>query len=184
MKNLLIVTTLIFSSAAIFGQEAKVKTDKEKYKFDEVIEVTFELNAKYDSISLPEFEGFKLINGPTKSSSYSVNNGKETIVESRMYELRPLQSGRLNIYSPTYFIDGKTIKGEPVEINVDPSNLSAKELEEKATQEFIEDRIKPKGTTRIIIHDNKGYLEVFGETEWEFHRRLTTKEIKRIKKIK
>ena len=184
MKILLLSTALLISSIISFGQEAKVTTDKEEYKFDEIIEVTFELNAEYDSIDLPDFEGFKLIGGPTKSSSVSIQNGEKTISESRTYRLRPLKSGRLKINSPTYFIDGDRIKGKPAKINVDPSNLTAEELEEKEFQEFIEDGIKPKGTTRIILHENKGYIEIFGEMGWEFHRRLTAEEIEQIEKMK
>lgn len=183
MKNLILTTILISSSAAIFGQEAKVITDKEKYKFDEIIEVTFELNAKYDSIDLPEFEGFKIIGGPAKNSSISIQNGEKTISESRIYKLRPIESGRLKIKSPSYFIDEQEFKGKPAKIEIDPSNLTVEELEEKEIQEFIEDGIKPKGTTRIIIYENKGYIEIFGEMAWQFHRRLTSEEIERIKKI-
>lgn len=183
MKNLL-TTALLVSSSTILSQEARVTTDKEYYKFDEIIEVTFELNAKYDSIDLPDLEGFKLIGGPSKNSSVSIQNGEKTIRESRTYRLRPIESGRLKINSPTYFIDGKRIKGKPAKVKVAPSNLTAEELEEKKFQEFIEDGIKPKGTTRIILHDNKGYIEVFREMGWELHRRLTAEEIEQLKKIK
>ena len=50
MKNLFLTTIFLISTAYSFGQEANVSTDKEEYKFDEIIELTFELNAKFDSI--------------------------------------------------------------------------------------------------------------------------------------
>ena len=183
MKNLILTIILVGLSAAIFGQEAKVITDKEKYKFDEIIEVTFLLNAEYDSIDLPEFEGFRIIGGPARNSSVSIQKGEKTISESSIYKLRPMVSGRLEIESPIYFIDGQEFKGKPVSIRIDPSNLTAGELEEKEIQEFIDDGIKPKGTTRIIIYENMGYIEIFGEKAWQFHRRLTSEEIERIKQI-
>ena len=171
-------------STAIFSQTAKITTDKEKYKFDEIIEVTFDLNAKYDSIDLPDFEGFQVISGPNKSSSVSIQNGEKTVSESTTYRLRPLESGWLKINSPAYFIDGKKIRGKSAKIQVDPSNLTPAELREKEIQEFIEYGIKPKGTTKIILHENKAYMEIFGELGWEFHRRLTPEEIEQIIKMK
>jgi len=183
MKNILLTTTLLISNIISFSQEAKVITDKEKYKFEEIIEVTFELNAEYDSTNLPDFKGLKLIGGPTKKSSVSVQSGEKTISTSRTYKLRPVKSGRLKINTLIYFIDGKRIKGKPTKIEVTPSILTDEELKEKEFQDFIKDKIKPKGTTRIILHENKGYIEIFGDIEWKFHRRLTAEEIEQIKKI-
>lgn len=184
MKNLILTTIFLFSTAYTFGQEAKVTTDKEEYKFDEIIELTFELNAKSDSIDIPDLENFKIISGPNKSSTFSIQNGVTTESETRTYRVRPLESGRLKINSPTFFKDGKEIKGKSIKIKIDPSNLTDEELKEKEYKEFIEDSIKPKGTTRIILHENKGYVEIFGEMGWKFHRRLTTEEIEQMEKIK
>lgn len=72
MKNLFLTTIFLISTAYSFGQEANVSTDKEEYKFDEIIELTFELNAKFDSIDIPDLEDFKIISGPNKSSSVSI----------------------------------------------------------------------------------------------------------------
>ena len=161
-----------------------MSTDKEEYKFDEIIELTFELNAKFDSIDIPDLEDFKIISGPNKSSSVSIQNGVTTEMETRTFRLRPIESGRLKINSPIFYKDGKEIKGKSIKIKVDPSNLTDKELKEKEYKEFIEDGIKPKGTTRIILHENKGYVEIFGEMGWEFLRRLTSEEIEQIEKMK
>lgn len=184
MKNLISMTIFLFSITFSFGQEAKVTTDKEEYKFDEIIELTFELNAKFDSIDIPDLEGFKIISGPNKSSSVSIQNGVTTESETRTFRLRPIESGRLKINSPTFYVDGKEIKGKAIKIKVDPTNLTDEELKEKEYKEFIKDGIKPKGTTRIILHENKGYVEIFGEMGWEFLRRLTSEEIEQIEKIK
>ncbi len=119
MKTLTLTILLIFSSFSIFGQEAKVTTDKKKYKLDEIIEVTFELNAKSDSMDLPEFNGFEIIGGPTESSSVTIEDGEMIVRESRTYKLQPVRRSRLKINSPVYFIDGRKIKGKPVKIKVD-----------------------------------------------------------------
>lgn len=182
--KLLITSIFLISIGYGYGQEAKVSTDKAEYKFDEIIELTFEVNAKFDSIDIPDFEGFKIIGGPSKSSSVSVKNGVRTENETRTYRLRPNESGQLNINSPTFYKDGKEIKGKAVKVKVDPSNLTDRELKEKEFKNFIEEGIKPKGTTRIILYENKGYVEIFGEMGWEFHRRLTNEEVEQLEKVK
>lgn len=184
MKNLTLSSIFLLSNFFSFGQEAKVTTDKEEYKFDEIIELPFELNAKFDSLEIPDLEDFKIISGPNKSSSVSIQNGVTTESETRIFRLRPIESGRLKINSPTFYVHGKEIKGKSLKIKVDPTNLTEEELKEKEYKEFIEDGIKPQGTTRIILHDNKGYVEIFGEMGWEFLRRLTSEEIEQIEKIK
>ena len=184
MKNLFFTTILLISTVSGYGQESKVRTDKAEYKFDEIIELTFELNAKFDSIDIPDLESFNIISGPNKSSSVSVQNGIKTESETRTYRLRPIESGRLKISSPIFYKDGKEIKGKAIKIKVDPSNLTDEELKEEEYKNFIEDGIKPKGTTRIILYENKGYVEIFGEMGWEFLRRLTTEEIEQLEKVK
>ncbi|WP_127845825.1 hypothetical protein [Psychroflexus aestuariivivens] len=62
--------------------------------------------------------------------------------------------------------------------------MTDEELKEKEYIEFIEDSIKPKGTTRIILHENKGFIEIFEDLRWKLLRRLTTEEIEQIGKIK
>ncbi len=184
MKQTISTIILIMHCFTISAQEAQVITDKQKYKFDEIIECTFELNAKFDSLDLPQLNGFKIIDGPSKGSVTSVQNGITTITETRTYSLRPTQSGRLKINTATYYIDGAAIEGEPVWIEVLASNLTEAELAEKRALEFIEDGIKPTGTIRIVFHDPHGYVETFGEWGWQFHRRLTADEIAVLKAMK
>ena len=183
MKFLLYIVFFLFSTLPHFGQEVKITTDKEAYKFDEIIELTFELNAKYDSIDIPELKRFKIVSGPNKSSSVSIQNEIRTERERLTYRLRPLKSGQVKISSPTFYKNGKELKGKSIKIKVDSSNLTDEELKKKEYNEFIEDAIKPKGTTRIMLHENKGYIEIFGEMGWEFYRRLTLEEIKQLQKV-
>lgn len=185
MKNLIFTTILIISNYSVFGQEAKVITGKEKYKFDEVIKVTFEIDAKYDSIALPDFTGLKLIGGPFKNSSISVSveNWEKTVSELRTYRLVPTESGQIKIKSPIYFVDGKKIEGKGTEIAVDTTGLNSEEKEKNIIQNFIEDSVKPKETTRIIFHENMGYIEIFDKMGWQVLKRLSSEEIEQIKKL-
>lgn len=184
MKKLILITLFLFSITYTFGQEATVTTDKMEYKFDEIIELTFKLNAKFDSLEIPNLENFKIISGPNESFSVSIQNGITTQSKTSTYRIKPLVSGQLKIMSATFYKDGKEIKGNPIIIKVDPSTLTDKEIQEKEYQNFIEDGIKPKGTTRIMLHESKGYIEILGERGWKFHRRLTNEEIEQVKKIK
>ncbi len=177
MRQLILIAFLTTPSFFLFGQEVKTTTDKEKYKFDETIEVTFEINAEVDSINSPDFKGFKLVGGPTKNTSISIINGEKTVRKYKTYQLRAIQSGHLRINSPNYFINGQIIKGKSIKIKVDSSNLNTEELAEKKIQEFIEDRIKPFGTIRILYYEDIGYMEIYKENGWQHHRRLTSVEM-------
>lgn len=183
MKHLILITFLTFLSFIIRGQYATVSTDKKNYKFEETIIATFEINAKYDSLNLPDLKGFKLLDGQSKSS-YEKDNNEKKVSETIIYKLRPLESGLLMIPSPTYYINGKKIQGIHTFVKVDESKLTKEEAEKKDFQRFIEEGAKPKGTHRYIICKEKGYIERFGDLGWEFYRQLTKEEIELIDKIK
>lgn len=184
MKTLILTAILTISNLLIFGQVATVETDKELYEFEEIIEATFKLNAKFDSLILPEFVGLQFAEGPTKGSVFSRQDGETTITESRIFKFRPTQSGELIIPTLTYYIDGQSFEGDPIKIDVTPSNMTATETEEKKVQDFIDDGIKPDGTIRVFFFEDMGYIEVYENMGWRFPKRLTSREIKKLKKIK
>ncbi len=173
--------TLIFNY--LFGQDISIEIDKEKYKFDEKITVIFKSDFKEDSIKLPEFEGLKIISGPNTGSSMSTINGVTEHTKTWTYFFRPIKSGKIVIESPTLFLDGQAIKCSKKTIKVLKSNLSEEEVKEYMFKSFVEDGIKPKGTYRYILNDKIGYIEIYGDLSWKYHRRLTDEEFKAIKKI-
>lgn len=184
MKNKFLLAIFVISNITLFAQEVKLSTDKGEYKFDEIIKLIIEINAKPDSMELPEFKGLKIISGPNKSSSFSFVNGEQSVLEVITLSLSPTESGKISIESPIYFVDGAKVEGQSLKITVDASKLNAQDLEEKLYVEFIEDAIKPQGTTRVVCNGDKGYIEIFDDLGWVFHRRLTPEEIEKINSLK
>lgn len=183
MKHAYFLTALFFISKSIVAQKPEVTTDKKNYAFDDLIEVVFSIDAKPDSNQLPTFDGLKWVSGPNTSSSMSVTNGETTYSQTLTYKLRPTKSGKLEINSPVYFINGKKIKAKSVKITVEPSGLSDEELKEKAVKEFIKDSLKPPGTMRLTFHDDMGFLEVYQENAWKVVRTLTAEELLLLKQM-
>ena len=60
--------------------------------------------------------------------------------------------------------------------------LTEKEIEEINFNDFKDDSIKPDGTIRLVLSDKFGYVEEFNAFQWKFKRRLSKKEIKKLRK--
>ncbi|MCT4623779.1 MAG: BatD family protein [Schleiferiaceae bacterium] len=177
-----VVAALLCSLA--FAQEAKITLDKDSCSFDEVIKVTFESDFKPDSVNWPTLNGFLNSRGPNTMSSVKMTNGNMEVQYAKEYHIRPAESGMLTISSPEYFYQEKRIMAEPRTLFVSPNNMSEEELKEQLYLDFIHNGIKPKGTKRVTFHEDKGYIEVFGELGWKIERRLTEKELKKIGGLK
>lgn len=178
IKKLLIhLHILIGFSLSVVAQEATISTNKKSYKYDERIELSFDINAKIDSIKLPDLTGFKKVMGPNQSSSTSMINGKSTFHNSYKFVLRPIKSGQFSIPSPIFYINNDVITAEPIQFVVEESNLTEEEINEKLFIEFIEDRYKPFGTIRYVVSEKKGFIEEFTQEGWKVKRRLSEDEI-------
>lgn len=176
-----IFLTGLFST--VYGQEVKIEIEKKQYKLDEKIEVKFVIDFNEDSITVPTFDGFDLIGGPSTSSSTSIINGEKQYNKSWTYYLRPISEGNLIIKTPVYFYKGKQITDKET-IVVSESELSNKEKEDIRFKAFVEDSFKPNGTLRYTINDSFGYIEIFKDYKWNFHRKLSDEEILILKNIK
>ncbi len=132
---------------------------------------------------LPSFEGFKLVSGPSITSTVTVKNKKRKQIKTWKYVLRSVRSGKISIESPVFYKDGKEIKGKKETIKILESELSVEEQKELMYKAFIDDNHKLEGTFRYVLHEDFGYIEIFKNLKWEFYRRLTEEEIEKIKLI-
>ncbi len=180
-KTILILLTII-ASTITNGQNVIVKTEKYDYKIDETIKLVFEVNAKVDSTSQIKGANFKVINGPRKNQSTSIVNGQTTLLYSLTYEIQAENPGKLEIITPTFYIDNKEHKAENLLLTISGTKLTNKEIEEINFNKFKDKPIKPDGTIRIVLSDNFGYIEEFKGFEWKFKRKLTKKEIAKLRK--
>ncbi len=178
-----VILLQILSISILFAQDVSIEVEKEIYKFDEEIVITYKIDFKADSIKKPIFKNLKLIGGVAESSSMSVVNGEENYSKTWTYRLRPIQRGKIYIEIPSIFLNGKRIKSPKKTILVLDSKMTEQELKKHQFKIFVEDDLKPKGTYRYVLGETFGYIEIYGELDWEFHRKLTESEFSLIKKI-
>ncbi len=84
--------------------------------------ITFQVNAQPTDFSAPDFDGLRVLSGPSQSSSTSMQviNGQmtQTVSVSYTYILEATREGRFTIQPATARIDGKLQRSNDVTINV------------------------------------------------------------------
>lgn len=117
MKKLLYIVLLI--SCKIVAQVQFVASvSKNSIGINERLRVDFAMNDDGDNFNPPNFDGFKIIAGPSQSVSYSWINGKKSFEKSYSYFLQPLKKGNFIIKSATIEINGQLYKTNPIKITV------------------------------------------------------------------
>jgi len=127
MKNKKYILLFLFS-LFVFTVRAQddavtfeLKVSKSKLGINERIRVDFEMNKDGDNFNPPDFEGFKVLMGPSQAISSSWINGVRSYSKSYSYTLAPTAQGNFNIKQATIDIDGKTYKSLPKKIVVGPA---------------------------------------------------------------
>lgn len=189
-KLYLTVLNVLFLLVGVlgFGQEVQLLTDKDLYKFDEIIEVKIEINIEVDSVELidyPNFINFKMIDSPKKYNSFSsMLNENTSFFYKRTYMLRPEKIGKLKLESPSFYSNGKKIESIEKYIEITDGELNEEELHEFKFKNFIQDNIKPNGTFLLFFNDEFGYIKRAEGKRTIFYRKLTKEELEILKNIK
>ncbi|MGB7396158.1 MAG: BatD family protein [Pricia sp.] len=110
----------------IFGLNAQdddavtfqMELSKDKLGINERLRVDFAMNKDGDNFNPPDFEGFRVLMGPSQSISSSWVNGVRSYSKTYSYTLAPRSQGRYTIKQATIVIDGKTYKSTPKEVEV------------------------------------------------------------------
>lgn len=117
MKRILILLILITQSLLAQVQfEAKVS--KTSLGLNERLRIDFVMNIDGDNFNHPNFEGFRIIAGPSQSVSQSWINGKSSFEKVYSYYLLPQQKGNLTIKQATIEYNGQIYKTTPIKITV------------------------------------------------------------------
>jgi len=118
MKKLVFLY-LILSSFLTFAQvEFEAKVSKNSLGLNERLRVDFIMNADGDHFTPPDFEGFRVVNGPMQQVSQSWINGKVSFNKSYSYFLLPTRKGVITINQATIEINGQTYKTTPLKVTV------------------------------------------------------------------
>ena len=122
--NFLIFIFLIFGFSGLSAQKFTASTDATKVYENGTFNITFSFdNMDEKQLSLPDFSPFKVVAGPSKSSSYSFVNGKQSSSLSYTYTLQATKKGKFTIKSATAQYNGKIIKTNSINIDVVENNV-------------------------------------------------------------
>jgi uncharacterized cupredoxin-like copper-binding protein len=132
-KNYILLLFVILLQTGYSQINFIAKASKSTLGLNERLKVTYSLDKQgVDNFRPPNFNGFKVVAGPFKSSNFSIINGKTSFEQSLTYTLQPRKKGNLTIAPATVTYKGKTIKSDSLKINVtnavkkpnDPNNIS------------------------------------------------------------
>ena len=84
----------------------------------------------------PDFEDFKIISGPNKSSSVSIINGDKTSKTTYVYYLRPEREGQIEILPIGVEHDEETIYSDTLNFIVEPNPDNIIIIPEDESNEF------------------------------------------------
>ncbi len=183
IPRLFLMNVFFFFAILVQSQTVTGATDKKEYIVGEDIEVYYMIDFVSDSITHEFFEGLEILEGPLKTTNYSVKNGVATSSQKLFWRLRALNSGVFKISSPTFFSDSLSFEGEEVVIEVAGEEIIEADKNEVDYLNFIKSSVKPIETQRVIFKNGMAYLERYNGEEWIFIRRLSKKEIKKLSKF-
>lgn len=110
---------LLLMCQGIFAQvQFEAKVSKTTLGLNERLRIDFSMNDDGDNFVPPNFEGFKVVAGPSQQISQSWINGKSTFNKTYSYFLMPSQRGVMTIRQASIEIKGQIYKTSPIRINV------------------------------------------------------------------
>jgi hypothetical protein len=118
MKKLVLLYLILCSFATFAQVQFEAKVSKTALGLNERLRIDFMMNADGDNFMPPDFDGFRVVNGPMQQVSQSWINGKVTFNKSYSYFLLPTRKGNVTINQASIEINGQMYKTSPVKINV------------------------------------------------------------------
>ena len=117
MLFLILGTTLSYSQDEE-NIEFEVNISKERLGINERLRVEFTMNKDGDNFTPPDFEGFRVLMGPSQNISSSWVNGVRSYSKTYFYILAPTERGNFTIKQASIVIGGKTYKSLPKKVEV------------------------------------------------------------------
>jgi hypothetical protein len=117
MKRYIILLFLSFQ-AIIAQVQFEAKVSKQTLGLNERLRIDFTMNDDGDNFTPPNFEGFKIVAGPSQQVSQSWINGRSSFNKTYSYFLLPMQKGTLVIRQASIDIRGQIYKTSPIRITV------------------------------------------------------------------
>lgn len=120
LNHILLILGLVLSLHS-FAQEAvefTMELSKSKLGINERIRVDFSMNKDGDQFTPPDFKGFRVVMGPSQSTSSSWINGVRSFKRTFSYTIAPTQKGSFTINQASVVIDSKQYKTQSKKVIV------------------------------------------------------------------
>ena len=123
IKRYISLFSLFFLGILSYAQNDETVTfemnlSKDVLGINERLRVDFTMNRDGDNFVPPDFEGFRVLMGPSQSISSSWVNGVRSFSKTYTYTLAPTARGKFTIKQATIVIKGETYKSLPKEVEV------------------------------------------------------------------
>lgn len=110
---------LLFAANGLLAQvQFEAKVSKQTLGLNERLRIDFSMNDDGDNFSPPNFEGFRVVAGPSQQVSQSWINGKSSFNKTYSYFLMPTHKGVILIRQASIEINGQVYKTSPIKITV------------------------------------------------------------------
>ncbi|MBT8181018.1 MAG: BatD family protein [Eudoraea sp.] len=138
------ISFLLLASGQAIAQDKEaitfeVKLSKSRLGINERLRVDFEMNKDGDNFTPPDFEGFRVLMGPSQSISSSWINGVRSYSKTYSYTLAPTSRGKFTIKQATITIDGKIYKS--LSKNVEVTAAVDKPNDQMSVEDFADDNL-------------------------------------------
>jgi len=119
-RKFISILILLFTVQSVVSQVTfKTTVSKTELGLNERLRIEFSIDRQGgDDFTPPDFRNFKVLAGPSQSSSFSSINGKTSYKLTYTYVIQPLSKGTFTIPSATVTYDGEQIKSNTIRITV------------------------------------------------------------------
>lgn len=123
LRHIIFLVVLVIPRTLAAQQNAEdvsfaLKVSKERLGINERLRADFVMNRDGDNFVPPNFDGFRVLMGPSQSISSSWINGVRSFSKTYSYVLEPLEKGKFTIGQASIVIGGNTYKTIPIEITI------------------------------------------------------------------
>lgn len=122
-KRYISLILLLFAGLFLNAQDDDTVTfemqlSKDRLGINERLRVDFSMNRDGDNFVPPDFDGFRVLMGPSQSISSSWINGVRSYSKTYSYTLAPTARGKFTISQASIVINGQVYKSLPKEVEI------------------------------------------------------------------
>ena len=144
IRRVLLGVIALIWAAGLWAQDKdilfEVSLSKEKLGLNERLRVNFTMNRDGDHFEAPAFKGFKVLMGPSQSTSSSWINGVRSFSRTFSFILQPTAKGSWTIGQAEITIDGTVYKTAAKKVEV--TDAVAKPSDEQTAQDVADQNVR------------------------------------------